>query len=131
MITQAKLNELLEYEPHTGRLYWKVSRGFIRAGAEAGGAFKDYRVITIDSKRYQEHILIWRIIKGVRNPTKPWHMNGVRSANRSANLSSDRPSLKVKSAIVSKDINGFYVSGAKYLSINEALEATREYLCSP
>lgn len=131
MLTQAKINELLEYDPITGKLHWKLSRGFIRAGSEAGGAFRDYRVITIDGKRYSEHNLIWRILKGVRSPGKVWHLNGDRSDNRAVNLSGSRVDASIKSVSILATGGGFNVSGKDYSDINQALEAARGILCSP
>lgn len=130
MLTQSMLNKLLEYDPLSGKMHWKLSRGFIRAGTEAGGMSGDYRVITIDGKRYQEHKLIWRIIKGVRDPGRVWHLNGDRSDNRSVNLSGKRPKIQVNSVTIVKIQNGFRVSGVEYNDINKALEAARGRLCS-
>lgn len=131
MLTQAKINELLEYDPITGDLYWKISRGFIRAGKQAGGAFSDYRVLTIDGKRHSEHDLIWRILKGVRNPGKVWHLNGDRSDNSAANLSGSKSDGSVKRVVITATKGVFNVSGVNYSDINQALEATRTTLCSP
>lgn len=57
MITEQRVNEVLRYEHHTGRLYWRHGSF---AGAEAGTLNSDgYRVIKIDRRRYMAARLIY------------------------------------------------------------------------
>lgn len=68
MITQERLKELLHYDPDTGVFTWKVSRGGVKAGSEAGSVHKHrlthYRVVHIDDAQYKAHRLAWLYVTG-------------------------------------------------------------------
>lgn len=86
MTTQARIRELLRYEPETGNFYWLKRTGRCSAGAIAGCIeHRGYRVISIDGKRYYAHRLAWIYVHGlVRDYID--HINGDRDDNRIANL---------------------------------------------
>ncbi|MBR8073514.1 HNH endonuclease [Burkholderia cenocepacia] len=64
-ITIEQLRELLEYEPSTGILRWKVCRGAARPGTVAGTVSDIGRVIVrIDRHPYKAHILAWALYYG-------------------------------------------------------------------
>ena len=58
MITQELVKQLFVYE--NGILYWKVSRGNIKIGQEAGSMhYRGYIYIQIDKKAYSAHRIIF------------------------------------------------------------------------
>ena len=60
-LTQARLKELLRYEPETGAFYWLVAKSSrAQIGDRAGGLRSDgYWYIRIDGKNYVGHRLAW------------------------------------------------------------------------
>ena len=94
-VTLAQLEELLNYEPETGLLRWKVKRGNgvgtarSSIGDVAGtlNAHIGYLVINIDGTAYGAHRMAWALFHGV------WpfshqidHINRNKADNRIANL---------------------------------------------
>ena len=83
MITQAKMKEVLHYDPLTGVFTWIVSRGFIKAGKVAGGA----EAINFDGKRYSKKRLVWLYMTGVYHRGPIFSLNGNNADYRYGNLS--------------------------------------------
>lgn len=91
MLTQARLKELLHYEPETGVFTWLVTRrsygGKISIGSVAGNpTFYGYRQIGADGCRYPSHRLAWLYIHGEMPKEHIDHINGIRDDNRIENL---------------------------------------------
>lgn len=88
MVTQSQLQELLDYDPETGVLTWKVNgKGARKAGNRAGGYRPDgYRSISIGGKRYLEHRVIWLYVTGSFPREHTDHANGDQGDNRFCNL---------------------------------------------
>lgn len=87
MITQERLNQLLEYNQNTGIFTRKTSRGGRLKGEVVG--FKDVRgyiSMSIDNKLYYAHRLAWMCVFGVFPPDEIDHINHDRSDNRITNL---------------------------------------------
>jgi len=86
-ITVERVRELLDYDPETGVLTWKLSRGSVRAGKIAGSIdYKGYRTIQVDGINYRSHRLAWVYVYGYWPPEQLDHINGVRIDNRIKNL---------------------------------------------
>jgi hypothetical protein len=89
MITQARLKELLFYDPRSGLFTWRVSRGRVTVGDVAGCLVSlGYVVLRLDQVNYYAHRLAHLYTKGVW-PCKGMdvdHKNGVREDNRWRNL---------------------------------------------
>ena len=92
--TLERLNTLLSY--HDGMLFWRASRGNVKAEDRAGCVHKStgYRVIRIDGKLFQEHQIIWMLGKQEELPTRDEngyelvldHVDGDKLNNRIDNL---------------------------------------------
>ena len=92
-LTQARLRELLDYDPLTGVFVHKTTRGRLcKAGQVAGYLHQwGYIHINISGKIYKAHRLAWLYVHGSFPPNHIDHINGNRSDNRLVNL---RPATK-------------------------------------
>lgn len=87
ILTQARLQELLHYNPETGEFTWLVASARRKKGSKAGCLLiKGYVDIGLDMKIYRAHRLAWMYVHG-RWPAQ-WldHINGVKNDNRIDNL---------------------------------------------
>jgi hypothetical protein len=88
ILTQARLQELLQYESSTGiftRLTSTSTRprvGYVAGSTDTHG----YRQITIDGKRYLAHRLAWLYVHGVWPTNQIDHKNGITGDNSIDNL---------------------------------------------
>lgn len=85
---QAKLKELLHYNPATGEFTWLVDKGQrARKGVAINGIrVGGYMVIRIDNKNYRAHRLAWLYQTGEFPKEEVDHINGVKSDNCWDNL---------------------------------------------
>lgn len=86
-ITQARLKELLNYDPETGLFVWRVTRR-VKAGTIAGSEHPTdhYIAIKIDGVLYKAHRLAWFYSFGEWPPNDIDHINRVRTDNRLVNI---------------------------------------------
>ena len=99
MITQARLKQLLDYDPATGVFVWKVSRRGHRAGAVAGTKRPDgYNQIRIDGSVYYAHRLAWLYITGKWPTEQIDHRNRTPADNRFINLREASPSENARNS---------------------------------
>jgi hypothetical protein len=93
--TLERANELYFYEPSTGNLRRKQSRGNQKAGAIAGNRCGDHIQVMMDNELYGAHQIIWLIVTGVWPLHEIDHrdLNGrnnkwgnLREANHSQNM---------------------------------------------
>jgi hypothetical protein len=86
MLTQAKLKEILDYNPDTGVFTWKRTSGKAFKSAKAGTLVQGYRHITIDRQRYMAHRLAWLYVYGVWPTHQIDHINHSTDCNALPNL---------------------------------------------
>ena len=87
-LTQDLLKELLEYDPKTGRFFWRVSKGQRGvAGTEAGSlTHSGYVYIGLDRKQYFAHRLAWLYVHGYMPENDLDHIDRYPTNNRIENL---------------------------------------------
>lgn len=83
-LSQARLKELIRYDPKTGVFRWNISRkGPVRKGVVAGSIDKDgYRLIGVDGCQYRAHRLAILYVTGKMPDEDVDHRHGNRSDNR-------------------------------------------------
>jgi len=87
VMTQERLQDLLQYDKDTGKLFWRQSRGTKKAGSEAGSVNgKGYVCIMIDGNGYQAHRLAWSLHYQEMPSQDIDHINGIKTDNRICNL---------------------------------------------
>ena len=88
-LTQARLKELLHYDPETGVFTWRVPRGKVKAGDTTGCPdTHGYLVVGVDRKLHRAHRLAFLYMTGGWPDASADvdHINGDRSDNRWVNL---------------------------------------------
>lgn len=87
-ITQARLKELLSYDPETGDfINLSSGKGRKAKGAVVGSLSPSgYWTSMIDGKNYQHHRLVWLYVHGRFPPADVDHRDGNRANNRLSNL---------------------------------------------
>jgi hypothetical protein len=92
-LTQARLKQLLDYNPETGEFFWKVVNKRNHPGGCAGGIDNShgYWRITVDGNRYRAHRLVWLWWFGYFPKEELDHKNRNRSDNRLSNLREATP----------------------------------------
>jgi len=88
MLTQARLKELLHYDPETGLFRWKVYRArSARAGSLAGVQKERGRIIIcLDQREYKAHRLAWFYMTGAWPKNQIDHIDCNAGNNAFANL---------------------------------------------
>jgi hypothetical protein len=66
MLTASRVRDLLDYNPETGALVWKVRRGNVMAGRAAGRKqpTTGYLAVKIDGTEYSAHRIAWLHVHG-------------------------------------------------------------------
>lgn len=87
-LTGERLRELVDYDPETGVMRWRVARGnHVSAGDIISSKnTHGYLKAQIDGPRYLVHRLAWLYMYGVWPPISIDHVNGDITDNRIANL---------------------------------------------
>ncbi len=87
-LTQARLREVIQYNPYRGIFYWlNPPARCMQPGDEAGFIdYTGYRYIKIDKVKYSAHRLAWLYVYGEFPKEQIDHKNNVRSDNRLSNL---------------------------------------------
>jgi hypothetical protein len=107
LISVDELRSLIAYDPATGDLRWRVSRGSTAANNRAGTvSHKGYRKFRIDGRNYYVHRVAWALHTGKWPDADIDHISGntadnritnLREATRSKNVSNQQPRRTNKS----------------------------------
>jgi hypothetical protein len=88
MVAINRLRELLNYDPETGVLTWRETRGGNAVKGQMAGTLhiNGYTYIVIERKKYMAHRLAWRHVHGEWPEGEVDHINRQKSDNRLTNL---------------------------------------------
>ena len=122
-LTQARLKELLHYDPDTGKFtaLQTLPHNRKKAGSQVGFSTgpEVYRAIRVDGRSILEHRLAFLYMCGTV-PNQVDHINGVRDDNRWVNLRESDHSLNAqnqrKNRKSKSGILGVYYGRASYFS---------------
>lgn len=63
-VTQTRLHELFDYDPETGKFFWKQSGRGRTLGEPAGSVDNGHMVLRVDGVSYQQQRLAWIYVRG-------------------------------------------------------------------
>lgn len=87
ILSQSRLQELLQYNEETGIFTWRIHAGNRLSNSIAGSLCKrGYFDISVDGKNYRAHRLAWLYVYGNFPIGVIDHINGIKSDNRLVNL---------------------------------------------
>lgn len=88
VLTPEHVRELLDYDPETGFLTWRIERPRgVKVGSRAGSLDSEgYRIVTVDGWPRKSHQLIWLHVHGFKPEQPIDHINGEKDDNRLSNL---------------------------------------------
>lgn len=99
-LTATRAADLLQYDPSSGVLTWRVKRngrnGGVRPGDVAGSPFKGYLAVGVDGQRLLAHRLAWLLYFGAWPEGSIDHIDGNKSNNRIANLRDVRHAVNLQ-----------------------------------
>lgn len=123
-LTQARLKELLHYNPDTGAFTWLIHRGgTAQVGSVAGRIDRDgYIEIKVDRERYAAHRLAWLYVHGSMPSYLIGHANRDRADNAFDNLQHlDRTKNQRTHAIGSRNRSG--ALGVSWIKAHKSWQA--------
>jgi hypothetical protein len=87
-LTQKTAQELFNYDPETGNLYWKRPTGARSVPGSIVGTlnFHGYYTVGIFGKKYKVHRIIWLYVYGYTPEHELDHINRIKTDNRISNL---------------------------------------------
>ena len=115
-ITQARLHELLSYEPTTGVFTNRVGRssraiaGAVTGSPDAYG----YLQIKLDGKNYKAHRLAWLYVTGAWPKWSIDHLNGKLDDNKFSNLRDATPRVNAQNVQCARIDSGTGLLGASF-----------------
>lgn len=117
MLTVDRVRELLDYDPFTGVLTWRVSRQRVKKGSVAGASMRSGHLrVKLDGKDYLAHRIAWLHWYGKEPPPLLDHRDRQPANNAIANI---RPATKAQNG-QNRDASG--------VSFHEATKKWRAYI---
>lgn len=103
-ITQEELIKIIDYNPDTGIMTWKVANHYLhKIGNEIGTQHKNgYREVSIYGNRYYIHRLAW-FYQYNEIPKNIDHINGITNDNRIDNLRNVEHRINIRNTKLSKN----------------------------
>lgn len=88
VLTQARLHEVLNYDPETGVFTWRMDASKRRMAGKIAGTktSEGYIEICVDKTRHRAHRLAWLYVTGAMPAEQIDHINRQRADNRFCNL---------------------------------------------
>lgn len=87
ILTQARAQELFDYDPITGNLVWKIRAAYkIKVGDIISSKCDGYIRIQIDGVSIYAHRIIYLLVTGEFPKDQIDHINGIRDDNRWLNI---------------------------------------------
>lgn len=114
-ITEARLKELLHYDPETGVFEWRIKRpNGIKVGDMAGSLNSNgYIYISLDGKTYVAHRLSWLYIAGAWPADQIDHINGIKHCNSFKNLREATHSINLQNQRKARSDNALGILGVR------------------
>lgn len=86
-INYEEIKDLFNYNPDTGIISWRISKGNKKSGDEAGTFLNGYRTIRFNGQRHQAHRIAYCLHhKSIDSKLYIDHIDGHRSNNKISNL---------------------------------------------
>ncbi len=124
-MTRKELSKLVHYNPKTGSMTWKKSRGSVSAGMPLKSKHKDgYFMAWVNKKLYLVHRLAWLYVTGEFPKQEIDHINGDRTDNRIKNLQDVSKTENQKNASIRID----NTSGMTGISFRKQTKKWRAYI---
>ncbi len=104
-LSRAELVSLLDYDQHTGKFVWKVTRGGLAKEGSPAGAIEGngYINVRVHRRLIKSHRLAWLYVYGVWPSKDLDHINGDKTDNRIENLREATRPQNVANSIVRRD----------------------------
>jgi hypothetical protein len=127
-VTPRLLAELVQYDPDSGKLFWKerhsghfssAAGAFLwnadNAGKEAGKKpnINGYKIISVKGQAIPAHRVAWAIYNGEWPPSDIDHINGVRFDNRMSNLRTVNDSQNQRNKVLGSNNTSGHVGVCK------------------
>lgn len=133
-LTYEELKELLEYNPETGKFYWRNNASQYKSGDEAGCSIKEgYVKIGVKGSKYFRSRLAFLYMMKRWPKEQIDHKNGIMSDDRWCNLREATPQENSFNRIVQNKITGLRgasLSGKLYYSYIKDKNGVKKYLGS-
>lgn len=129
-----RLFEILEYNPDSGKFFWKIDRWRVYKGMIAGSDNgQGYIVIRIKRKAYSAHRLAFLYMNGEFPENEIDHINNIRSDNRWCNLREVDHQQNMKNQLLSSRNKSGHCGisidkGMKKFRVEIAVHGKKKYL---